>query len=48
VAVSLLVVPLPTCAPERNRTERVWRVLRPVIEAEPNASLEDKQARVET
>lgn len=47
VAVAPPLVPLPAYSPELDPAERVFRALRPVIEGEPYASLDDKQARAE-
>jgi len=47
VAVAPPQVSLPAYAPELDLAGSVFRALRPVIEGEPYASLDDKQARAE-
>jgi transposase len=47
VAVAPPLVQLPAYSPELDPAERVFRALRPVVEGEPYASLDDKQARAE-
>lgn len=45
MAVAPPQVSLPAYAPELDLAGSVFRALRPVIEGEPDASLNDKQAR---
>jgi hypothetical protein len=46
-AASPALVPLPPYSPELDPAERVFRALRPVIEGEVYASLDDKRAKAE-
>lgn len=46
-AVAPPLVPLPPYSPELDPAERVFRALRPVIEGEVYASLDDKRAKAE-
>ena len=46
-AVAPTLVPLPPYSPELDPADRVFRALRPVIEGEVYASLDDKRARAE-